>query len=123
TPASGNYVVGTPVTSNTFTIPAGGLASGTYTQTLSTVTVTNTFTDTNGVTVTNLTAFTNTLITVTSAGHGLNTNNQVYLAFTTGGALSGPYLVVGVPDTSRFTVTNAESVTRIGNCLIPTLAD
>jgi hypothetical protein len=76
---------------------------------------------TNYVMVTNVDSFTNGLITVTMTGHGLVASNQVYLVFTTGGATEGSYRVVSAPDTSHFTVTNAEAVARAGNCLIPKL--
>ena len=57
------------------------------------------------------------VITVTNSGHGLQVGYPVYLTFTTGGALSGQYLVATVPSSTVFTVTNADSSLLLGNCL------
>jgi hypothetical protein len=77
-----------------FTVTAPGLATSTYGQ--------------NGTT-----------ITVTNSGHGLLPGNPVYLVFTTGGAANGEYVVASVPTNNFFTVTAASSATRSGACLFP----
>ncbi|HWD91080.1 MAG TPA: DUF1800 family protein [Verrucomicrobiae bacterium] len=83
--------------SNTFTITAPNLNSGTYTQ------------NTN-------------LITLNISGHGLAVGNAVYLSFTTGGAVSGLYQVVTVVSSSSFTVATPDNAVRSGNCLLPKIS-
>ena len=106
-------------------------------------TVTLTFTDTSGnpappnqaysVTVTNVNLFnisapnlstgsygqTNNVITVNVSGNGLVPGNAVYLAFTTGGAVSGLYLVSATNTATQFLVATPDNATRSGNCLLP----
>jgi hypothetical protein len=119
-PTTGSYAVGN-VTSNTFTITAGGLSVGTYAQSVSTSTVTNIVTDTNNVTTTNVVTVTNSsAIVVTLSAHGLVTNNPVYLVFTTGGAIEGVYQVV-TNDASHFMVMASDAVVRSGSCTLPKL--
>jgi hypothetical protein len=81
-------------TLTTFNVPAPGLSTGTYGQSGSVITVTNT-------------------------GHGLGVSNSVHLTFTTGGAVNGVYLVESVLSTARFTVAAADSATRSGSCFFP----
>jgi hypothetical protein len=64
---------------------------------------------------------TNNLVTVALSGHGLTTNNWLYLLFSTGGSLSGSFQVQSVPDANHFTVLASNSSTNSGNCLIPRL--
>ncbi|HEX4263551.1 MAG TPA: DUF1800 family protein [Verrucomicrobiae bacterium] len=92
-PPSGTYRV--PVTgANTFTLTAQGLATGTYGQS-------------------------GTTITVTNSGHGLSAGYQLYLDFVTKGAKSGIYTVTSVVNGSVFTVTAAKAGTSAGSCLFP----
>ena len=81
----------------TFTVTAPNLVAGTYSQ------------NTN-------------FITVTNSGHGLLLGNPVYLAFTTGTALSGQYVVTNVISTSVFTVFTADGTVTSGKCLLPKTA-
>lgn len=81
----------------TFTVTAPNLVAGTYSQ------------STN-------------FITVTNSGHGLLVGNPVYLAFTTGTALSGQYIVTNVISTSVFTVFTADGTVASGKCLLPKTA-
>ncbi len=180
-PTSSSYVVGN-VTPSTFTVNAGGLLTGNYTQMVSTATstnigtATNIVTDTNIVTLTNIVAntnvvlttnvttdemgmtvtnvvsvtnlvsltnfvsltnlvnttnlitftnlvtLTNSALTVTMSGHGLGTNDQVYLVFVSGGASNGQYQVVSAPDAAHFKVTPSDATVRFGTCLIPKLS-
>src|SRR5665213_1372473 len=109
-------------------------------------TVALTFTDTSGnpappnqnysVTVTNVNSFnvnapnllagtygqTNNVITVKVSGNGLVAGNAVYLVFTTGGAVSGLYLVAATNSTTQFTVSTPDGATRAGNCLLPKIS-
>jgi hypothetical protein len=78
----------------TFNIIAPGVSVGTYNQS-------------------------GTTITVTNSGHGLSAGYQVYLTFTSGGAPNGIYTVATVPSSSVFTVTASSSATRSGSCLFP----
>ncbi len=95
-PTSQGYSVTTTSTTN-FTINATGLATGTYAQS-------------------------NSTITVSISGHGLLVGNPVYLAFTTGGATNGVFQVLTVPDSSHLTVATTDTNTHSGNCLIPKLS-
>ena len=65
--------------------------SGTYTRSLTTVTVT------------------------TSVPHGLIVGHKVFLDFTSGTAVDGAFYVATVPDASSFTVTHGTSGTTSGN--------
>ena len=58
-------------------------------------------------------------ITVTNSGHGLNAGNQIYLTFTSGGAISGVHTVAAVTSSSVFTVTNSHPGTRAGAAFFP----
>jgi len=89
-----NLVVDSPTT---FRVNAPGVSVGTYNQS-------------------------GALLTVTSSNHGLAAGQQVYLAFTTGGALNGVYTVTAVPGASVFTVTSLDSAARSGACLFPNWA-
>ncbi|MDB6022445.1 MAG: hypothetical protein JWQ04_2302 [Pedosphaera sp.] len=84
---------------NTFTVNAPNLLAGTYTQ------ATNT-------------------ITVTVGGHGLLAGNAAYLAFPSGGAVSGLYLVAtaSTNSSSIFTVSTPDGATRSGSCLLPKIS-
>ena len=95
-PTSQGYGV-TATSQTTFTVNATQLSAGSYSQS-------------NGI------------ITATISGHGLAAGNPVYLAFTTGGALSGLFDVATVIDAADFTVTNSDLVAHSGNCLMPKLA-
>ena len=95
-PPNGNYPV-TVTATNALTITAPNLAIGTYGQS-------------------------NTVITVTNSSHGLVVGNSIYLDFTSGGASNGVYQVVTVTSTSVFTVAASDSVTRAGNVLFPRVA-
>jgi hypothetical protein len=77
-----------------FTVNAPGMSSGTYGQT-------------------------NNVLTLNIGSHGLTTNNSAYLSFVTGGASNGVYQVVGVPDSSHFTVATTDTNTLFGSCLMP----
>jgi Protein of unknown function (DUF1800) len=94
-PPSQNYSI-ISTGANTFTVTCPNLATGTYAQT-------------------------NTTITVTISGHGLVTGNAAYLVFTTGGAASGPYAVTVISG-NVFTVTALDSVARSGSCLLPRIS-
>src|SRR5581483_10056850 len=60
-----------------------------------------------------------TVLTVTNNGHGLVVSNRVYLQITSGGAASGAYDVVSVPNTNSFTVAAVDSASRTGSGLLP----
>ena len=92
-PANQGYSA-TVVNSNTFTITASQLLSGSYGQT-------------NGV------------ITVNIGGNGVNSNQPVYLQFVSGGATSGTYTVVSNIDTAHFVVATTDTNTRSGSLLLP----
>jgi uncharacterized protein (DUF1800 family) len=92
-PPSGTYRV--PVTGvNTFTLSAQGLATGTFAQA-------------------------GTTITVTNSGHGLSAGYQIYLDFLTKGPKSGVYTVASVISSSAFTVAATKAGTSVGTCLFP----
>ncbi len=92
-PPSGLYR--SPITGpNTFTMNAQGLANGTYAQS-------------------------GTTITVTNSGHGLSAGYQIFLDFITKGPKSGVYTVASVVSGSVFTVTAAKAGTFAGSCLFP----
>ena len=95
-PPNQNYSVTVPAT-NVFTVSAPNLSTGTYGQT-------------------------NNVITVNVSGNGLVPGNAVYLAFTSGGAVSGLYLVVATNTTTQFTVSTPDGAMRSGNCLLPKIA-
>jgi uncharacterized protein (DUF1800 family) len=137
-PFSGNYSQTTNQTISVVTPAPHRLASGD--------TVFLTFTDTSGnpapskqsygVTVQTPTNFTvtapqllvgsyvqsNGIITPSLSGNGLASNNPVYLTFTTGGASNGLYQITSIIDSSHFTVTTTDLVTRAGTCLLGKLA-
>lgn len=79
---------------NSFTVTAPGFSSATYGQS-------------------------GTVITITNSGHGLGVGSMLHLTFTSGGAANGVFQVASVPSTSRFTVTAADSATRVGSCFFP----
>ena len=95
-PTSRGYSVAN-VTTNSFTVSAGGLVGGTY-------------------------GWTNNTITVTASGHGLLASNPVYVVFTTGPATNGLYQVDAVLSTSRFTILAPGIATNSGNCLFPKIS-
>jgi hypothetical protein len=95
-PPSASYSV-TLVNSNTFTITAPNLSTGTYTQT-------------------------NSVITNTISGHGLSVGNIVYLSFTSGGAVSGLFTVTVVNSANQFVVSTGDTSGKSGNCLMPKIA-
>ena len=78
----------------TFTINAQGIATGTYGQV-------------------------GTTITVTNSGHGLNAGQQIFLSFTSGAAPNGVFTVATVVSTSVFTVTTGVAANRTGTCVFP----
>jgi hypothetical protein len=92
-PINQPYTV-TAISSNVFTVTVPNMAGGSYTQ------------NTN-------------LITVNISGHGLAAGNGVYLAFTSGGAVSGLYSVASVNSSSQFTVTTPDGISRSGTCVLP----
>jgi len=95
-PTSQGY--GVTITSpTTFTVTAPQLTTGTYGQT-------------NGV------------ITAAFSGNGLAAGNPVYIVFTTGGASNALFQVASVIDTTHFTVSTTDLVTRAGSCLLPKLS-
>lgn len=106
-PPTQSYGV-TTVNGTTFTINAPGLSSGTYSQITGTISneVTGTIDSTN-------------LLTVTVNGNGLVVGNQVYLAFTSGGAASGLFQIIHTNNANTFIVETSDTVTRTGNLLIP----
>jgi uncharacterized protein (DUF1800 family) len=95
-PPNQSYSV-TVTNASSFNITAPNLLTGTYTQ------------NTN-------------VITVNISGHGLVAGNAVYLTFTTGGAVSGLYLVVTNNSTTQFTVSTPDATVRSGNCLLPRIS-
>ncbi len=62
------------------------------------------------------------VVTVTIPNHGLAPGNAIYLSFTTGGAVSGLYLVAATNSSSVFTVSTPDSAARSGFCLFPRIA-
>jgi hypothetical protein len=95
-PPNGNYSV-TATGTNTFTVNASNLLTGTYSQ------------NTN-------------VITVTISSHGLVAGNAAYLLFTTGGAVNGLYAIVTNGSTSVFTVSTPDPAVRSGNCILPKIS-
>ncbi len=79
---------------NSFTVTAPGAAAGTYTQS-------------------------GTTLTVSNSNHRLTAGCQVYLTFVSGGARSGLYPVVSVSGSSLFTITAPDSASRTGACVYP----
>jgi hypothetical protein len=92
-PATQGYSA-TVVNSNTFTVTASQLLTGSYGQT-------------NGI------------ITVAIGGNGVISNQPVYLQFVTGGAVSAAYTVASIIDTTHFTVATADTNQLSGNCILP----
>ena len=90
-PFSGPYSVKN-VTPTSFSVNPAGLIIGTYTQSGTTITVTLT--------------------------HGLAVGNPVYLAFSSGAAISGTYAVATVPDTGHLTVISPVSATTSGTAVL-----
>ena len=80
----------------------------------STITAPNLLTGTYGQT--------NNVITVNVSGNGLVPGNAAYLAFTTGGAVNGLYLIATTNSTTQFTVATPDGATRSGNCLLPKIS-
>ncbi len=78
----------------TFTIIASGVSAGTYAQS-------------------------GTTLTVTNSNHGLAAGQQIYLTFASGGAPKGVYTVTAVPSSSVFTVSASASASRSGICYFP----
>ena len=112
-PETKSYAVNTVPSTNVFTVVASGILSGTYTQAVN-ISFTNIVGTTTNIYSTNaLTANTG------STAHGLAVSNSVYVAITNGGAPSGPYQVLAVPDTTHFTVATPDAVSRSGGCVIP----
>src|SRR5665213_230215 len=95
-PPNQNYSV-TVTNVNSFNVTAPNLSTGTYGQT-------------------------NNVITVNVSGNGLVAGNAVYLVFTTGGAVSGLYLVNAINSSTQFTVSTPDGATRAGNCLQPKIS-
>jgi hypothetical protein len=109
-PSSQAYGI-TWVTPTVFTINDPSISSGSYTQAVN-VTLTNVM---GGVT----NVFTTNAITVNISGHGLPVGGSAWLQFLTGGASSGVYQVLTVPDSSHFTVGTPDATSRSGNCVMP----
>ncbi len=90
----------TVINSNTFTVNAPEISTGTYGQT-------------NGT------------ITVNISGHGLGTNYSTYLVFLSGltneATSNGVFQVLTIPDANHFTVATSDTNTISGTnkCLIP----
>jgi len=95
-PPNGNYSV-TATGTNTFTVSAPNLLSGTYIQS-------------------------NFVITATISSHGLAAGNAAYLAFPTGGAASGLFTVVSNISSSVFMVNTPDPAVRTGSCLVPKIS-
>jgi uncharacterized protein (DUF1800 family) len=95
-PPNGNYSV-TSTGTNTFTVNAPNLLTGTYAQS-------------------------NNLVTVTISNHGLLPGNAAYLLFTTGGAVNGLYSIITNVSSSVFTVSTPDAAVRAGNCILPKIA-
>lgn len=95
-PPNGNYSV-TATGTNTFTVNAPNLLTGTYAQS-------------------------NDVISVTISGHGLLPGNAAYLLFTSGGAASGLYSIITNASSSVFTVTTPDSAARSGSCVLPKIS-
>jgi hypothetical protein len=93
-PASGIYYNVTVTNEKSFTVPAPGIAAGTYAQS-------------------------GAVLTITNSQHGLAAGEQIRLTFTSGGARNGDYTVAAVVSSSVFTVTASDSATRSGTCLFP----
>ena len=97
-PAPRSQAYSVTVTSpSAFTFSSPGMATGSYTQT-------------------------NSTLTLSISGHGLIPGNPCYLVFTTGGASNGLYQVVATNSTSSFTVAALDSATRSGNCIMSKLS-
>jgi len=96
-PASQIYNNVSVSNANTFTINVGGASFGTYGQSATTITVTN-------------------------SGHGLSVGHQIYLTFTSGGAPNGTYTVAAVLSSSVFTVTATASAVENVRSTVYTLA-
>ncbi len=92
-PSNQNFTV-TALSPTVFTVTMPNLVTATYSQ------------NTN-------------FITVTNSGHGLLAGNPVYLAFTTGTAISGQYFVSNVISSSIFVVATTDSTVTSGRCLLP----
>lgn len=75
----------------------------------------------NGNTSSGTYSRTGTLVTITSASHGLATGRLVYLDFTTGTATDGSY-VITVTGANTYTVTDTVSGATSGNVTIQTKA-
>ena len=108
-PPTQGYTVQTVPSSNTFTVNAPGLSSGTYTLAPN-ATISNMVT---------ASVVTTNVITVSLSGHGLAVGNPVYLAFSTGGASNGVYQVIWMTNNNYFAVVTPDSAARSGSCLIP----
>lgn len=61
---------------------------------------------------------TGTTVTVTQTAHGLSVGRQVYLDFTSGAAADGTYSVASVPTANTFTVTHGTSQTTSGSVTV-----
>lgn len=61
---------------------------------------------------------TTTTVTVTARGHGLTTNDVVYVVIDSGGAVSGSYTVT-VTDANVFTYTAPSSASNSGTVVLP----
>jgi len=61
---------------------------------------------------------TTTTVTVTAKGHGLTTNDTVYVLIDSGSAVSGSY-VVTVTNANQFTYTAPNSATNSGTVVLP----
>jgi uncharacterized protein (DUF1800 family) len=79
---------------NVFTVPAPGASAGTYGQSGSTITVTN-------------------------SSQGLSVGHQLYLSFLSGGGSNGVYTVGAVISGYIFTVAASDSASRGGSCIYP----
>jgi len=93
-PASQIYANVSVSNANTFSVVVPGIAFGGFTQT-------------------------GTTITITNSGHGLTVGDQIHLTVLSGGAPGGVYTVTATPSSSTFTVTATVAANRSGTCAFP----
>jgi len=111
-PSSQPYSV-TTTSPTAFTVNAGGMTGGTYTQQVNVV-VSNVLT---------ASMVTTNVIVVTNNSHGLSAGFSIYLNFVTGGAISAAYQVINVIDVNRFIVIASDAVARSGSLIFPKIGN
>jgi hypothetical protein len=109
-PPSQGYSV-TVTSPTTFTCPAPGLSSGTYSQ-VPNVTISNALTGS---------LVTTNVIFVTISGHAVTIGQPLYLQFVSGGAINGAYQVVSSTNANNFAVLTADTASVTGACVMPKL--